>query len=205
MPEVSDFALGARCSERVDLAGARRAQLLDTAKEMVISNGLQAFTMEGLAREAGVSAPLVYNYFDGRPQLLQELLVREYQLFVDETTEALRDAESFEDIVRISVTSNFDHHAPGNILPLLQSQPEIASAISADQQRVGRRNAKFLVQSAAERYHLTTAQAQLAVSMSSGASIAAAELAANANLDRTQTIELAVSYILSGIERIGGA
>ena len=183
---------------------ARRAQLLDTAKEMVISNGLQAFTMEGLAREAGVSAPLVYNYFDGRPQLLQELLVREYHRFVEETTEALRDAESFEDIVRISVASNFDHHAPGNILPLLQSQPEIASAIRSDQQRIGRRNAKFLVESAAERYHLTTAEAQLAVSMSSGASIAAAELAANANLDRTKTIELAVNYILSGIERISG-
>jgi AcrR family transcriptional regulator len=184
---------------------ARRAQLLDTAKDMVIADGLQAFTMEGLAREAGVSAPLVYNYFDGRPQLLQALLAREYERFVAETTEALREAESFEDIVRISVTSNFDHHAPGNILPLLQSQPEIASAIRAEQQRIGRRNAKFLVQAAAEQYHLTTAQAQLAVSMSSGASIAAAELAANSKLDREDTIEQAVRYILSGIERIGGS
>ena len=183
---------------------ARRAQLLETAKGMIISNGLQAFTMEGLAREAGVSAPLVYNYFDGRPQLLQELLIQEHTLFVEETTEALRGSEQFEDIVRVYVTSNFDHHAPGNILPLLQSQPEIASAIRADQQRVGRRSASFLVQAAAEHYHLTTAQAQLAVSMSSGASIAAAELAANANLDRDETIELAVRYILSGIESIGG-
>ena len=184
---------------------ARRTQLLDTAKEMVVAGGLQAFTMEGLARQAGVSAPLVYNYFDGRPQLLQELLVREYRLFVEETNEALLDAKSFEDIVRISVASNFDHHAPGNILPLLQSQPEIASAIEADQQRTRRQNAKFLVQSAAESYHLTTDQAQLAVSMSSGASIAAAELAANAKLDRNETIELAVSYILAGIERIRSA
>ena len=183
---------------------ARRAQLLETAKGMIISNGLQAFTMEGLAREAGVSAPLVYNYFDGRPQLLQELLIQEHTLFVEETTEALRGSEQFEDIVRVYVTSNFDHHAPGNILPLLQSQPEIASAIRADQQRVGRRSASFLVQAAADHYHLTRAQAQLAVSMSSGASIAAAELAANANLDRSATIELAVQYILAGIESIGG-
>ena len=181
---------------------ARRTQLLDTAKEMVITSGLQAFTIEGLARQAGVSAPLVYNYFDGRPQLLQELLVREYQRFVAETTEALKDASSFEDIVRIYVTGNFDHHAPGNILPLLQAQPEIAAAIKADQQRVGRRNAKFLVQSAATHYHLSPTEAQLAISMSSGASIAAAELAANAQLDRTETIEQAVSYILSGIRQI---
>ena len=87
----------------------------------------------------------------------------------------------------------------------MQSQPEIAHAIRADQLRIGRRNAKFLVQSAAERYRLTTAQAQLAVSMSSGASIAAAELAASAKLDRAETIELAVNYILSGIERITGS
>ena len=181
---------------------ARRTQLLDTAKEMVISNGLQAFTMEGLAREAGVSAPLVYNYFDGRPNLLQELLLREFRLFVAETTQAFATAESFEDIVRLSVASNFDHHAPGNILPLLQSQPEIASAIRNDQAMVGRRNARFLVRAAAEHYHLTTAQAQLAVSMSSGASIAAAELAANAKLNREETIDLAVDYILAGIEQI---
>jgi len=184
---------------------ARRTQLLDTAKEMVIAEGLQAFTMEGLARQAGVSAPLVYNYFDGRPQLLQELLVREYHQFVAKTNEALRDANDFEDIVRISVTSNFDHQAPGNILPLLQSQPEIASAIKSDQQRISRQNAKFLVQSAADYYQLSTTEAQLAVSMSSGASIAAAELAANAKLGRTETIELAVNYILAGIEQVGGS
>lgn len=184
---------------------ARRAQLLDTAKEMVIANGLQAFTMEGLAKTAGVSAPLVYNYFAGRPQLLQELLRREYEQFVTETAEALQEAQGFEDIVRISVTSNFDHHAPGNILPLLLSQPEIAAAIRSEQQQIGRRNAKFLVRAAADHYQLSTREARLAVSMSSGASIAAAELAASARLDREETIELAVSYILSGIERMGAA
>ena len=38
--------------------------------------------------------------------------------------------------------------------------------------------------------------------MSSGASIAAAELAASARLDRNEAMELAVAYILAGIERI---
>ena len=181
---------------------ARRAQLLDTAKAMVLEHGLQAFTMEGLAKAAGVSAPLVYNYFDGRPQLLQALLTREYGAFVAETREALAGAESFEDIVRISVTSNFDHHAPGNILPLLQAQPEIASVIHTEQQALSHRNARFLVQSAADQYQLTRKQAQLAVSLSSGASIAAAELAAKARLSRSATIEMTVRYIIAGIERL---
>ncbi|MEM8766809.1 MAG: TetR/AcrR family transcriptional regulator [Pseudomonadota bacterium] len=181
---------------------ARRTQLLDTAKTMVIAEGLQAFTMEGLAREAGVSAPLVYNYFSGRPELLKALLAREYERFVQATVEAVRSAKNFEDIVRLYVTSNFDHHAPGNILPLLLSQPELASAIRTEQQRRGRQNAKFLVSAAADTYQLNQRQAQLVVSMSSGASIAAAELAANAKLKREETIDLAVSYIMAGIERI---
>ena len=55
---------------------ARRQQLLDTTQAMLISKGLQAFTMEGLAKAAGVSAPLVYNYFANRIELLQALLKR---------------------------------------------------------------------------------------------------------------------------------
>ena len=42
---------------------ARTDQLLDVAKQMILSDGLQAFTMESLARTAAVSSPLVYNYF----------------------------------------------------------------------------------------------------------------------------------------------
>ena len=110
---------------------ARRDQLLDTARMMVVDHGLQAFTMEGLAKAAGVSAPLVYNYFASRLELLQALLKREYQRFVDESVAAVRVAGTFEEIVRVSVASNFDHHAPGNILPLLLSQPEIVRASSA--------------------------------------------------------------------------
>ncbi len=181
---------------------ARRTQLLDSARELVIADGLQAFTMEGLARHAAVSAPLVYKYFSSKPQLLQELLKREYQRFVEVTGEALRDARSFEDVVRISVTSNFDHHAPGDVLPLLRAQPELAAVIKDDQEKISRQNARFLVKSAADRYQLTQRQAQLVVSMSSGASIAAAELAATAGLKRAETIELAVGYILAGIERV---
>ncbi len=184
---------------------ARRTQLLDTAKVMVIADGLAAFTMEGLARQANVSAPLIYKYFTGRSELLQALLKREYRHFVETTTEALRETRSFEEIVRISVTSNFDHHAPGNILPLLLSQAELAAAIESEQRSVRRSNARFLVRAAADYYELDLRQAQLAVSMSSGASIAAAELAASARLSRADAIEFAVAYILAGVERAARA
>lgn len=180
---------------------ARYNQLLDSARAMLIEDGLQAFTMEGLARTAEVSAPLVYNYFPNRPALLQALLKREYRRFVDANVAAFSEAQNFEDIVRISVTSNFDHQAPGNVLPLLLSQPEIAAGIKNDRDKSMRQSARYLVRMATQHYRLDQKQAQLLIGMSSGASIAAAELAANAGLDREATIELVVQYILSGIER----
>ena len=181
---------------------ARRQQLLDTTQALLISKGLQSFTMEGLAKAAAVSAPLVYNYFANRTELLQALLKREYQRFVEEFSSLARDAQDFEEIVRISVTTNFDHQAPGHVLPLLLSQPEISDCLKVERRRHSRQNGRFLVRAAAEQYQLSPRQAGLVVSMSSGASIAAAELAASASLDRNEAMELAVAYILAGIERI---
>ncbi len=128
---------------------ARQDQLLDTAQAMVIEQGLQSFTMEGLAKAAGVSAPLVYNYFPNRQDLLQALLKREYRRYVDNIVQASGAAEDFKDLVRVAVTSNFDHQAPGNLLPMLLSQPEISIAVQAEQTRDRRKSATFLVRRAA--------------------------------------------------------
>ena len=181
---------------------ARKRQLLAEAKRMVIDHGLQEFTMEALAREAGVSSPLVYNYFASRRELLQALLQREDGEFVESISASVRAANEFRDVVRVFVASNFDHHAPGNILPILESQPEIAEAIQANRSEHQRSTARFLVKSAAESFELTKAQAELVVAMSSGASIAAAGYAVGAKVDREKTINQAVSYVLAGIEKI---
>ena len=181
---------------------ARRDQLLDHARTMIVNNGLQRFTMEGLAAIAGVSAPLVYNYFKSRSELLQTLLKREYGVFVEAITSAVSENEDFEDIVRVSVTSNFEHYAPGNVLPLLLSQPEIAVAVRKLREKHGQQVARFLVRAAARQYKLDKEYAQLMVTMSSGASIAASEFAANSGLDRDATIELAVTYIMAGIKQL---
>ena len=41
---------------------ARREHLLDCSAAMIAEAGITAFTIEGLARQANVSVPLVYNY-----------------------------------------------------------------------------------------------------------------------------------------------
>lgn len=178
---------------------ARTDQLLNVAKKMIVSDGLQSFRMESLARMAEVSSPLVYNYFSSRQALLRALLEREYRESSNALFYEVVNAMSFEDVIRVFITSNFEHHAPGNILPVLLSQPDIADSISEMRSEQRKRTATYLVKNSAKTYKLSIEQAQLAITMSSGASIAAAEWVAMSSLEKSRAIDMALSYIKAGM------
>ena len=181
---------------------ARRAQLLEVAKTIIVEDGLQGFSMEALARRAEVSSPLVYNYFDSRIATLQALLVAEHATYAQRVRRDVSRAENFEDIVRAFVRSNVEHFTPGNIIPILSSQPEIASAIAEQRRQERQDSAQFLVNAAASTYALSRPQAELLVQMSSAASIAAAEWGASRRVSKARTIDAAVGYILAGIAHL---
>ena len=178
---------------------ARTDQLLNVAKKMIVRDGLQSFRMESLARMAEVSSPLVYNYFSSRQALLRALLEREYRESSNALFYEVVNATSFEDVIRVFITSNFEHHAPGNILPVLLSQPDIADSISEMRSEQRKRTATYLVKNSAKTYKLSIEQAQLAITMSSGASIAAAEWVAMSSLEKSRAIDMALSYIKAGM------
>ena len=58
-------------------AEARREQLLDATKAIACSRGFHAVSIEGVAREAGISRPIVYGHFGDLQGLLQALVERE--------------------------------------------------------------------------------------------------------------------------------
>jgi|TARA_B110000196_G_scaffold69168_1_gene58784 AcrR family transcriptional regulator len=169
---------------------------------MIVEGGLQRFTMEALACTAGVTTPLVYNYFSGRQALLKSLLVQEYESYWLKTVAEVGAAKSFDDVVRAYVTSNFDHHAPGSILLILQSQPEIVELIERHLKKDRQQAAEFVAQSTAKSFKLTKSQAELVASMSSGSSIAAAQYAGRVRVNREKTIDNVLAYVLAGISAI---
>ena len=178
---------------------ARRAQLLDCARDLVVGRGFAALTMEALADAAEVSNPLVYKYFSSRLMLLQELLVREFIRFHTETEERLRQTESFEEFVRISVTTNFDEAANGNILAILRSQPDIERGLDlfalAREAGLG----DLLVVRIMEAYPVTKKQAVRLAVFGSGASQAAARHWGRFGGNRQRLIDDAVRFILQGM------
>jgi AcrR family transcriptional regulator len=60
-------------------APARREQLLDVTKDIVSRRGFHAISIEAVAREAGITRPIVYGHFGDLAGLLDALVEREGQ------------------------------------------------------------------------------------------------------------------------------
>ncbi len=58
-------------------AEERREQLLDATKAIVAREGFHAVSIEAVAREAGITRPIVYGHFQDLPGLLEALVERE--------------------------------------------------------------------------------------------------------------------------------
>jgi AcrR family transcriptional regulator len=55
----------------------RREQLLDATLALIAAKGYESVSMEGIARKAGVTKPVVYDLFGSLADLLEALLERE--------------------------------------------------------------------------------------------------------------------------------
>jgi len=104
---------------------ARRRQLLDTALQIIRTEGADKLTLGHLAACAGVSKPIAYDHFGTRAGLLIEL----YKAIDIEQSDALRKAlttgkRSFDDVVNglasayihCGVDTGSEYHAVGAAL-----------------------------------------------------------------------------------------
>jgi len=177
----------------------RRNQLLDSARHVIVHQGLTALTMEKLATQAEVSNPLIYKYFDTRLQVLQELLVREYTLFRTSTAQSIGSAGSYRDAVRGYVDINFRQFAGGDVLSILLGQPDVRQVIDTQEKS---RHAPFFIKQLAKEYKIRRGLAQRILALASGASIAAAENYGKLGGNREQQIDQTVTFIFGGIEAL---
>lgn len=75
----------------------RREQLLDAALALIGRDGYRAVTMEAVAREVGVTKPVVYDAFPNRGELLRALLQREERRALQQLDAVLQEAAEDED------------------------------------------------------------------------------------------------------------
>jgi AcrR family transcriptional regulator len=81
-----------------------RNEILDTAREVILRNGLGGFTVAQVADELGLTKPALYYYFDSREVLLFELVLREWLELAAEVETAVdatdRGADAIEQLMR---------------------------------------------------------------------------------------------------------
>jgi len=177
----------------------RRTQLLDCAQLIILEQGFNSFTMDGLATAASISNPLVYKYFSSRLALLQELLLREFERYYSQIEHQLARVDDFEQLLVIVVGVNFEEVSRGSIMHILRKQPDVNVAMEARAAKKLNQYGSFLVEELKQHFSLPVAEARTAVAIASGASQAAAEHYSRFGGDKTQLIKDTVQFIICGI------
>ncbi len=76
-----------------------RAEILETAGDVVLRNGLAGFTLADVADELGLTKPALYYYFESKEALLFELLLREWVEAATEVQAAVEGTDNGADAV----------------------------------------------------------------------------------------------------------
>ncbi len=178
----------------------RRDQLLDSTRVLIAEQGLSSVTMEGIAQQAEVSNPLVYKYFDTRMELLQALFQREYEQYYTMIRERLEQVTSLREAIRVFVEANFEQFAGGNVLNVLNSQPDIRAVVRDKETKRARQAQTFLVDGLMNSYQISRSTAQHLVALGSSASLGGADHFNRSGGDRQSMIDRTVVFVFAGIE-----
>lgn len=105
-------------------ADERRAQILDSAREVFLRSGASGARVKELADAAGVNPALLYQHFDSKEELFQEAVLRPLVAAFEETTQRFPDVDGplpAGDVVR-EATETY-------ILHLLEAMEQIAGLL----------------------------------------------------------------------------
>jgi AcrR family transcriptional regulator len=94
----------------------RRAQLLDVARKVFGGHGFHTVTMDTVAREAGVTKPILYDHFPSKRELYLALLEADLDLLRNRLHTALQAPTGNRQRIRASFQAYFDFvddHAEG--------------------------------------------------------------------------------------------
>lgn len=103
-----------------------RARILGAAFEAVATFGLSRFTVDDVARVAGIARQSVYRYFDSKDALIQALVYREEETFIEGIRAAHASHARLEDAMREAILFCLRTARTHPLLDrLLASEPEV--------------------------------------------------------------------------------
>lgn len=79
----------------------RREQLIDAALTVILEQGYGGVSIEAIARESGVTRPVVYDHFPNLGRLLHALVEREERISLDQLAQVVPDSPGNRDPVEL--------------------------------------------------------------------------------------------------------
>lgn len=163
-------------ARRIDPA-VRKHMILDRAAALIAAEGLGAASMERIGREAGVSKPLVYAYFQNITNLLQELLLRDQRRLWELQTIAVSEATNFEELIRFTTRTYLKHVEKNGIhIQRLMSEPTVSAVFQERERESRQRVVDFLAKEMVRSFNVPRGVAILATEVSMGMTGIAGEL-----------------------------
>lgn len=89
----------------------RERQLLEVAEQVLVELGYAATTMDEIARQAGVTKPLLYDHFGSKDGLVGALVARVRTELLQASQEAIAGGGTPEEMFRLGIRAFFDYIA----------------------------------------------------------------------------------------------
>jgi AcrR family transcriptional regulator len=86
----------------------RREQLLRVARAIFAERGFQATTMDDIAKEAGFTKPILYQYFDSKIDLYKEIVAQTAKTLLDSLSSAVSAVTSPRAKIEVAFRVYFD-------------------------------------------------------------------------------------------------
>jgi AcrR family transcriptional regulator len=88
--------------------GERREQLLLVARTIFAERGFQATTMDDIAKEAGFTKPILYQYFESKTELYREIVNQTAEKLLTSLRDAVGDVDSPRAKIEVAFRVYFD-------------------------------------------------------------------------------------------------
>ena len=179
---------------------ARGDQILDSAAKAVLRHGASGVSLEGLARDVGISKALIYGYFRSRDELLAALLRREQRDLRERGMAAALRAETFEVLIRQTTRLYLEQSRDrGALIEALLSDPSVERLMADDARAEHDATVRFFVRAARRAYGLNLPTAMAAVRLLMAVTGEAGRAIGEGTMALEAAEELCVALITGGL------
>ncbi len=179
---------------------ARQTQILDHTAKLIATEGFSGVSMERVARAAGVSKALVYNYFSNQENLLKSLLRRDLERIQRDQMHAATSARTFPELVRNTThIALLEVERRGAFVRRLLVEASVVNAADMVRMREHDVNVQYLARRVAKEFDVAMPDALKLTEIGLGLTIAAGDYLQKTGASRADVENMTVAMIIGAV------